>query len=113
VSVPRFGYEAMAVVCLVANSAFACAMIYKFRDVTEGMQSSVAVRSVASALGVCGICSLLDVAAHPAAVVLGGTAAYCLLMILTGVVTVRHINGGWRLVGSLYGNPPANKVIPA
>ncbi len=112
-AVPRFGYEAMAVVCLVANSVFAGAMIYKFRNVTGGTQWTVAARSAASALGVYGFCSLLGSGMYPAFVVAGGTAVYCLAMMLLGVITVQELHGGWRLVESLLGNRPATKAIPA
>ena len=111
-SVHRFGYEAMAVVCLVANSVFACAMIYKFRDVTGSMQLGVAVRSIAAALGVYGVCSLLG-RTHPVLSVLGGMGAYCIALLLLGVVNLGHLSGAWRLAGSMLGTRLAREVSAA
>ena len=111
--VPRYGYEAMAVVCLVANSIFAFAMIYKFRDVTGTMQLGVAIKSVGSALGVYGLCSLWGSEVHPVLVVLAGTAAYCLALVLLGVVNFGHMSGAWRLLGSMFENRPARESSPA
>lgn len=112
-SVHRFGYEAMAVVCLVANSVFACAMIYKFRDVTGSMQLGVAVRSIAAALGVYGVCSLLGRDSHPVLSVLGGMGAYCIALLLLGVVNLGHLSGAWRLAGSMLGTRLAREVSAA
>lgn len=99
--VPRLGYEAMAAVSLVANSLFACAMIYRFRDVTERSYYPVALKSLGSALAVYWICSSFLSAAPPLVLVAGGVAAYCLALLLLRVFSVSQLSRGWRIFVSL------------
>lgn len=94
--VPRFGYQTMAVVSLVANSLFACAVVYNFRQLTGSTQFTVALRSVASALGIYAICSDFQGAAHPVLLMIGGTSAYCLALVLLRVITMTHLGHAWR-----------------
>ncbi len=110
--VPRLGYEAMAVICLVANSVFACAMIYRFRDVTGSTQSGTGLKSLVSAMGVYGLCSVIPRGIHPVLMMVGGTAAYCIAMLLLKVISLRDLDRVWRLVASMLWNRPAGGVSP-
>jgi O-antigen/teichoic acid export membrane protein len=111
--VPRVGYEAMAVICLVANSMFACAMIYKFRDVTASTQFGTGLKSLLSAVGIYGFCSVVPNGTHPALMIVGGAAAYCVALLLLGVVRLQDLNRVWRLAGSMLWNRTANGASPA
>jgi len=96
--VPRLGYEAMAVVSLVANSLFACAMVYMFRDAAGSAQLSTGLKALGSALGIYGICSYFWMAAHPVLLMLGGTCAYGAALLLWRVVRMELLGHGWRFV---------------
>jgi O-antigen/teichoic acid export membrane protein len=108
--VPKFGYEAMAVICLVANSVFACAMIYRFRDVTGTAQSGAGLKSLISALGIYGLCSIIPRGIHPVLMMVCGTAAYCIALLLLRVISLRDLDRVWRLVGSLLWNRSAADI---
>lgn len=111
--VPKFGFEAMAVVSLVANLLFACAMVYKFRDVTGSTQFGIALRSVASAMGIYWICLHFQLGSHPAVLMAGGTSAYCLMLVLSRVITVRHMGHAWRFLAGLTWGREAGGISPA
>ena len=108
--VPMLGYQTMAVICLVANSLFACAMIYRFRDVTGSAQASTGLKSMGSAIGVYAICSVLPHDTHPVLMVVGGTAAYCLALLILGVICMRDVNRAWQLLGSVLWNRTAGEM---
>lgn len=111
--VPKLGYEAMAAICLVANSLFACAMIYRFRDVTGSAQAGAGLKSLVSATGVYAICALVPRGAYPVLMMVGGTAAYCLALLVLGVIRARDVNRGWQLLGSALWNRTADEMGPA
>jgi O-antigen/teichoic acid export membrane protein len=99
--VPRFGYQAMAVVSLVANSLFAIAMVRQFRNVTESAHVALALKSLLGALAVYGL-SLVFAKDVPGlllslCVILG----YGFALMLLGVVSLRDFSRGWRFAGSL------------
>lgn len=110
--VPKLGYETMAVICLVANSVFACAMIYRFRDIT-GSQLTTGLKSLASAMAVYGLCSLVYPRVHPVVMLVSGTLVYCLALLSLGVVDLRDLNKVWRMVGGLAEGRAADGVSPA
>lgn len=99
--VPRLGYEAMAAVSLVANALFACAMIYRFRNVTECSYYPVALKSLGSALAVYWICSSFLSAVPPLLLVVGAVVAYCATLLLLRVFSISQLNRGRRIFMSL------------
>jgi O-antigen/teichoic acid export membrane protein len=101
VFVPRAGYEAMALVSLVTNFLFASAMVYRFRDVTGSAQVGTGLKSLVSALGIYWICSRFLLDAHPGLLVLVGTCAYGVALLLLGVIRVKDFGRGWRFFASL------------
>jgi O-antigen/teichoic acid export membrane protein len=111
--VPKFGYETMAVICLVANSLFACAMIYRFRDVTGSAQAATGLKSLGSAMGAYALCSLLPRGVHPVLMIVGGTAAYGAALLVLGVLRARDVNRGWQFLGSVLWNRAAGEMGPA
>jgi O-antigen/teichoic acid export membrane protein len=112
VLVPRLGYEAMALISLVANGLFACAMVYTFR-VVAGTQWSTGAKAVGSALGVYEICLYVGMDTHPVLLMLGGTCAYGLALLLLRVVRAEHFGHGWRLVSSVVWGRPVGGVSAA
>ena len=112
VLVPIFGYQAMAVVCLVANTFFALAMIYKFRQYTGSTQYVVAVKSTVSALAVYAACSYFSGYAHPLLLIVTGMAAYFLALLLSGVISVGNIKYAWQFAGGLVWNRTAVESSP-
>lgn len=113
VFVPRFGYEAMAVVSLIANSLFACAMVYRFRDVAGSSEYGTGLKALGSALGVYGACSYLWVDIHPALLMIGGTCAYGVALLLLRVIRTEHFGHGWRFFASLVWDRPVGGVSTA
>lgn len=113
VLVPRFGYQSMAVISLVVNSLFACAMVYQFRDLAGSTRFVVGVKALLGALAVFWASALL--AGHVPAPLgaLASPCAYGLSLFLLGVVTVRDVNRGWRIVGSLFLTRTAGSGEPA
>jgi O-antigen/teichoic acid export membrane protein len=111
--VPKLGYQAMAVICLVANSVFACAMIYRFRDVTGSAQLSTGLKSLSSAMAIGWLCSLVPRGMHQVLMPVIGTLAYCLALLLLGIVDLQDLNKVRRLVGGMLGSRPAHGVSPA
>lgn len=111
--VPRFGYEAMAVVSLVANSLFACAMVYRFRDVAGSSESGTGLKALGSALGIYGACSYFWVDIHPVLLMIGGTCAYGVLLLLLRVIRMEHFGYGWRFFASLAWDRPVGGVSAA
>jgi O-antigen/teichoic acid export membrane protein len=111
--VPKLGYQTMAVICLAANSLFACAMIHRFRDVTGSAQAGTGLKSLVSATGVYAICALVPRGAYPVLTIVGGTAAYCLALLVLGVIRPRDVNRGWQLLGSVLRNRTADEMGPA
>ncbi len=108
--VPKLGYQTMAVICLVANSLFACAMIHRFRDVTGSAQVGAGLKSLGSAVGVYAVCAVLPRDAHPVLMIVGGTATYCLALFVLGVIRMRDVNRGWHLLGSVLWNRAADEL---
>ncbi len=98
VLVPVFGYQAMAVISLSANSLFAGAMVFRYRDLTESSQFSTALKSVTSGLVIYWIFSTLVAATHPLLATIGGVTAYCAALLLLRVFTMDDLNGGWRFL---------------
>jgi O-antigen/teichoic acid export membrane protein len=96
VLVPMFGYEAMAIISLSANSLFACAMVFRFRDLTESAQFGTALKSIMSALAIYWIFSSLVAATHPLLAIFGGAGAYCFALLLLRVFTLGDLGRGWR-----------------
>ncbi|HEX5411980.1 MAG TPA: polysaccharide biosynthesis C-terminal domain-containing protein [Terriglobia bacterium] len=107
--VPRLGYQAMAVISLVANSLFAIGMVYRFRNVTGSTHWSVGLKSLCSALAVYGLSLafgevpgwLLSIC-----VVFG----YGIALLLLRVIKLRDFNRGWRLAGSVLWNRAAERA---
>lgn len=108
--VPQLGYQAMAVICLVANSIFASVMVYRFRNVTASTQWGVFLKCLGSALGIYGFCVVAHRALHPLLLILGGTMAYCVALLIVGVVSLRSVSQAWQFIGSLFWNRPADGV---
>jgi O-antigen/teichoic acid export membrane protein len=111
--VPRLGYQAMAVVSLVANSLFACTMVYKFRDVAGSTQYGAGLKALGSALGIYGFCSYFWMNSHPVLLMLGGTCAYCVALLVLRVVRMEHLGIGWRFFASLVWGRPVEGVTAA
>lgn len=108
--VPRLGYQAMAVISLVANSLFAIGMVYRFRSVTKSTHWAVGLKSLFSALAVYGF-SLAFAAKVPGwllsiSVVLG----YGVALLLLRVIAPRDFNRGWRLAGAVLWNRAAERA---
>jgi O-antigen/teichoic acid export membrane protein len=108
--VPRVGYQEMATVCLVANSLFALAMIYRFRDVTASTQFATALKSLGSALGTYALCSYLSPNVHPLVLVFGGLAVYGLWLVVLGVISIGHLRNAWQFAGGLLWNRAAGEA---
>jgi O-antigen/teichoic acid export membrane protein len=87
IMVPLFGYEVMAVICLVANSLFASAMIFEFRHSTNAGEYATGLKSLVSALAIFAICRILSDHMHPVILALGGTCAYATAAWMWGIVS--------------------------
>jgi O-antigen/teichoic acid export membrane protein len=111
--VPRLGYQAMAVISLVANSLFAIAMVHRFRNVTGSAHFALGLKSLLSALAAYGFCLALPRDVPALLLMVCGTAGYGFGLLLLGVVTLRDLNRGWRFAGSLLWNRPVEKVSVA
>ncbi|HMI53530.1 MAG TPA: oligosaccharide flippase family protein [Candidatus Saccharimonadales bacterium] len=108
ICVPRFGYEAMATVCLIANTIFAAVMVYAFRDATGSMQLEVAAKSIGSAACAYGLCWLLQGQIHPAVLAAAGTLGYFLGLTITGVVSLAHLRNARRFTNRLF----SSRTVP-
>lgn len=105
--VPRLGYEAMAVISLVANSLFACAMIHRFRDLAGSRQYVTGLKALGSALGIFVISPYLGMNNHPMLLTVGGTCGYAAALLVLRIIKVEHFGHGWRFFASLAGSRPA------
>lgn len=108
--VPRFGYQAIAVISLAANSLFALAMVYRFRDVTGSTHYGLGLKSLGGALTVYGLAVVFPRDVPPLVMTFGSVMAYGGMLLLLGVVSLRDLNRGRRLAGSLLSSEPAGKV---
>jgi O-antigen/teichoic acid export membrane protein len=104
--VPRVGYVAMAVVCLVANSIFACGMLYRFRNVTQSAQVVTGMKSLLSALAIYAFCLRFLFLTHPLLLSFGATVAYCFLMVCLGVVNLKHLSQSWGFFANILSKRP-------
>ena len=110
VLVPRFGYQAMAVISLVANSLFAITMVRRFRNVTESAHVALGLKSLLSALAIYGL-SLAFAGQVPGLLLsIFVIFGYSLALLLLRVISLRDFNRGWRLAGSLFVNRAAEKA---
>ncbi|TAM84184.1 MAG: hypothetical protein EPN47_02385 [Acidobacteria bacterium] len=110
VLVPRLGYQSMAVISLVANSLFAIAMVYRFRNVTGSTHWALGLKSILSGLAVYGLSQVFARSVPGPVLMLFGTAAYGLALLLLSVVTPRDLNRGWRLAGSVLWSRAAERA---
>ncbi|HXH48145.1 MAG TPA: hypothetical protein VNM47_02125 [Terriglobia bacterium] len=108
--VPRLGYLAMAVISLVANSLFAIAMVYRFRNVTVSTHWALGIKSLASALSIYGLSGVFTPDVPAWLLIICGTAGYGFALLLLRVVTLRDFNRGWRFAGSMLWNRAVEKV---
>jgi O-antigen/teichoic acid export membrane protein len=111
--VPEFGYQYMAIVCLTANSLYAAAMIYRFRDLTDSMHLPTAIKSLASALVIFSACLFLLKGMPWTLLAFGGTLAYLLSLVVLGVVNFTHLGHAWRFFNSLLIKRSAGQTSPA
>jgi O-antigen/teichoic acid export membrane protein len=111
--VPKFGYQYMAIVCLTANSLYAAAMVYRFRDLTHSMHVLTAIKSLASALAIFAVCLFFLKNVPWALLVIGGMLAYSLSLVTFGVVNLGHVGQAWRFFSSLLFKRPAGQTSPA
>lgn len=111
--VPRYGYQAIAVTSLAANSIFALAMIHRFRDVTGSTHYALGLKSLGGALAVYGLEVVLGGDFPSLVMTFGSVVLYAGVLLLLGVVSLRDVNRGWRLAGSLLLNRTAGKVSVA
>ena len=101
VLVPRLGYQSLAVVSLVANSLFAIAMIYRFRNVTGSTHWALGLKSLVGALAVYGLSQVFARSVPGLMLMVCGTAGYGLALLLLRIVTLQDFSRGWRFAGSL------------
>ena len=113
VFVPVYGYQAIAVTSLAANSAFAVAMVHRFRNVTGSSQYTLGLKSLAGALAVYGVAVVWGGGIPPLVVIFGSIVSYGGAMLILGVFNLRDVSRGWRLAGSLLSNRTAGKVSVA
>jgi len=102
--VPREGYQSMATICLVANSFFALAMVYKFRNVAGSTQFSTAIKSLGSALLIEILCSYASPYVHPLVLIVAGTLVYLLTLLVVGVISAGNMKFMWQFAGGLLWN---------
>lgn len=107
--VPRFGYEAMAIVCLVANSLFALAMVIRFRDVT-GMHLADGMKCLGSALAVYLICRKFTPHFHPVLLAAMGVIFYSVALFATGVIRVQNVHVAFRYLRTLISGPSTREL---
>lgn len=111
--VPRFGYQAIAVISLAANSLFALALIRRFRNVTGSSQYALGLKSLAGGLAVYGLAVVLGGDIPPLAMTLGSVAAYGGVLLVLGVITPGDLHRARRVAGSLLWNRVVGKVSVA
>lgn len=99
--VPRAGYRSMATICLIANSFFALAMVYKFKFLAGSTQISTAAKSLGSALTIEILCSYAAPHIHPLVLMAGGTLSYLLSLLLLGVISTGNMRIAWQFAGGL------------
>lgn len=108
--VPRFGYQAMAVISLVANSLFAIAMAHRFRNLTESAHFALGLKCLLGALGVYGLSLAFARDVPGPLLMVCGFFAYGLALLLLGAMKPRDLYRGWCFAGSMFWNRLAGKV---
>jgi O-antigen/teichoic acid export membrane protein len=113
VFVPLYGYQAIAVTSLAANSGFAIAMVHRFRNVTGSTHAATGLKSLGGALAVFGLAVFLGGDIPAWVMTFGSVVAYGGVLLILGVFNLRDVGRGWRLAGSLLSNRTAGKVSVA
>jgi O-antigen/teichoic acid export membrane protein len=99
--VPRYGYESMAFVCLIANTIFAITMIYRFRNVTGSAQLSIAFMSLGSALTILLLSRIAAGWIAAPVLMLASAFGYGIGVLLLGGISVRELGRMREIMGSL------------